>query len=41
MPPKAQQTHVVYTKVEKLSRLMNIPHGFFNRTTWEAQSDPP
>ncbi|QKX62088.1 uncharacterized protein TRUGW13939_09244 [Talaromyces rugulosus] len=41
IPPKAQQTHLVYTKVEKLSRLANIPHGFFNRTTWKAQSDPP
>jgi hypothetical protein len=41
IPPKAQQTHLVYTKVEKLSRLANIPHGFFNRTTWKLQSDPP
>ncbi|CRG89470.1 L-ascorbate oxidase [Talaromyces islandicus] len=41
IPPKAQQTHLVYTKVEKLSRLANIPHGFFNRTTWKVQSDPP
>ncbi|KAH8699074.1 multicopper oxidase-domain-containing protein [Talaromyces proteolyticus] len=41
LPPKAQQTHMVYTKVEKLSRLANIPHGFFNRTTWKAQSSPP
>lgn len=41
IPPRAQQTHLVYTKVEKLSRLANIPHGFFNRTTWKVQSDPP
>lgn len=41
IPPKAQETHLVYTKVEKLSRLANIPHGFFNRTTWKKQSDPP
>jgi hypothetical protein len=40
LPPKAEQTHLVYTKVEKLSRLHNIPHGFFNRTTWQMQSDP-
>jgi hypothetical protein len=40
MPATAQQTHMVYAKVEKLSRLMNIPHGFFNRTTWQMQSDP-
>lgn len=30
----------MYAKVEKLSRLQNIPHGFFNRTTWKKQSDP-
>ncbi|KKA24127.1 Ferro-O2-oxidoreductase [Rasamsonia emersonii CBS 393.64] len=41
LPPKAQQTHVVYTKIEKLSRLHNVPYGFFNRTTWRPQSDPP
>ncbi|GAM33314.1 hypothetical protein TCE0_003f00125 [Talaromyces pinophilus] len=41
LPPKASQTHLVYAKVEKLSRLQNIPHGFFNRTTWSIQSDPP
>ncbi|EED18309.1 laccase, putative [Talaromyces stipitatus ATCC 10500] len=41
LPPKSEQTHIVYTKVEKLSRLDNIPHGFFNRTTWKIQSDPP
>ncbi|KAJ9209949.1 CAZyme family AA1 [Paecilomyces variotii] len=41
LPSKAQQTHVVYTKVEKLARLSNVPYGFFNRTTWKPQADPP
>ncbi|KAL1962155.1 hypothetical protein VTN77DRAFT_559 [Rasamsonia byssochlamydoides] len=41
LPPKAQQTHIIYTKIEKLSRLHNIPYGFFNRTTWRPQRDPP
>ncbi|KAL1872857.1 hypothetical protein Plec18167_006507 [Paecilomyces lecythidis] len=41
IPAKAQQTHVVYTKIEKLARLSNIPYGFFNRTTWKPQADPP
>uniref|UniRef100_A0A093UW26 Iron transport multicopper oxidase FET3 n=1 Tax=Talaromyces marneffei PM1 TaxID=1077442 RepID=A0A093UW26_TALMA len=41
LPPKSEQTHIVYAKVEKLSRLQNIPYGFFNRTTWSIQSDPP
>jgi hypothetical protein len=41
LPPKAQQTHVIYTKIQKLSRLHNVPYGFFNRTTWRPQSDPP
>ncbi|OKL58237.1 hypothetical protein UA08_06387 [Talaromyces atroroseus] len=40
LPSKAEQIHVVYAKVEKLSRLQNIPHGFFNRTTWKMQSNP-
>ncbi|KAI9042193.1 uncharacterized protein KD926_006113 [Aspergillus affinis] len=35
------QTHVVYTKVEKLSIKHNIPYGFFNRTSWAPQCDPP
>ncbi|KAH8434239.1 uncharacterized protein LDX57_011877 [Aspergillus melleus] len=35
------QTHVVYTKVEKLSIKHNIPYGFFNRTSWAPQRDPP
>lgn len=32
---------MVYTKVEKLARLSNVPYGFFNRTTWKPQADPP
>lgn len=41
LPPKAQQTHVVYTKIEKLAKNHNVPYGFFNRTSWRPQSDPP
>ncbi|OJJ45719.1 hypothetical protein ASPZODRAFT_68692 [Penicilliopsis zonata CBS 506.65] len=41
LPPTAQQTHVVYTKIEKLSIRHNIPYGFFNRTSWKPQSNPP
>ncbi|KAJ5491343.1 hypothetical protein N7539_002910 [Penicillium diatomitis] len=41
LPAKAQQTHVVYTKIQKLARNHNIPEGYFNQTTWQPQSEPP
>ncbi|KAJ5535332.1 hypothetical protein N7527_001586 [Penicillium freii] len=41
IPPAAQQTHVVYTKVQKLARYSNKPFGYFNQTTWKPQQDPP
>ncbi|PWY90011.1 laccase [Aspergillus heteromorphus CBS 117.55] len=41
LPDKAEQTHVVYTKIEKLSRNHNIPYGFFNRTSWKPQTGNP
>ncbi|OOQ87755.1 laccase [Penicillium brasilianum] len=41
LPPKAQQTHVVYTKIQKMARNHNIPEGYFNQTTWKPQSSPP
>lgn len=41
LPPKAQQMHVVYTKIQKMARNHNIPEGYFNQTTWKPQSDPP
>ncbi|KAE8421217.1 multicopper oxidase-domain-containing protein [Aspergillus pseudocaelatus] len=41
LPPKAQQTHVVYTKIQIMARNSNIPEGYFNQTTWKPQSDPP
>lgn len=31
---------VLYTKMEILARLGNVPVGFINRTTWAPQSDP-
>ncbi|KAJ5883361.1 multicopper oxidase-domain-containing protein [Penicillium subrubescens] len=41
LPPKAQQTQVVYTKIQKMARNHNIPEGYFNQTTWKPQNDPP
>ncbi|OJJ74461.1 hypothetical protein ASPBRDRAFT_171585 [Aspergillus brasiliensis CBS 101740] len=41
LPEKAHQTHVVYTKIEKLSINHNVPYGFFNRTSWKPQLDTP
>lgn len=41
IPPTAQQTHVVYTKIQKLARYSNKPFGYFNQTTWKPQQDPP
>ncbi|KAJ5614643.1 hypothetical protein N7528_008297 [Penicillium herquei] len=41
LPPKAQQTHVVYTKIQKMARNHNIPFGYFNQTSWSPQQDPP
>ncbi|KAE8387279.1 multicopper oxidase-domain-containing protein [Aspergillus alliaceus] len=40
LPEKASQTHVIYTKIQKLSINHNIPNGFFNRTSWRPQSQP-
>ncbi|KAJ5596865.1 multicopper oxidase-domain-containing protein [Penicillium hetheringtonii] len=37
---KADETHVVYTKIQKMARLRNMPFGFFNMTIWKPQSDP-
>jgi hypothetical protein len=31
---------LLYTKMEILARLGNVPVGFVNRTTWAAQSSP-
>ena len=40
LPAQAQQTHVVYTKIQKLGRTDTIPYGFFNRSSWKPQSKP-
>lgn len=37
----ANHTVLLYTKMEILARLGNVPVGFINRTTWAAQSSPP
>ncbi|KAF4231885.1 hypothetical protein CNMCM8980_001414 [Aspergillus fumigatiaffinis] len=39
-PQAANQTHVVYTKIQKLSKNHNVPYAFFNRTSWKPQSNP-
>lgn len=38
--PDAQQKFMIYTSIEILNRLNNIPKGFVNRTTWEPQQLP-
>ncbi|GFF46624.1 iron transport multicopper oxidase FET5 [Aspergillus udagawae] len=40
LPKHANQTHVVYTKIQKLSKNHNVPYAFFNRTSWRPQSNP-
>ncbi|CAL5866884.1 uncharacterized protein PFLUO_LOCUS1095 [Penicillium psychrofluorescens] len=40
LPPKAQETHVVYTKIQKMARNANVPFGYFNHTSWQTQQDP-
>ncbi|GFF89284.1 hypothetical protein IFM60648_08676 [Aspergillus lentulus] len=39
LPKHANQTYVVYTKIQKLSQNHNIPYAFFNRTSWKPQSN--
>lgn len=41
LPPTASQTHLVYTKIQKMARNHNVPFGYFNQTTWKPQTDPP
>ena len=40
LPEKADETHVVYTKIQKMARLRNMPFGFFNMTIWKPQNEP-
>jgi len=40
MPPKAQQTIVLYAKTEKLSHLNYEPVSFINHTSWKPQTPP-
>ncbi|RFU31596.1 hypothetical protein B7463_g4715, partial [Scytalidium lignicola] len=40
MPAVADQTILLYTKIEVLARLSNAPRGFINRTTWAPQASP-
>ncbi|OJD25873.1 hypothetical protein ACJ73_02760 [Blastomyces percursus] len=41
LPPEAQQTYVLYTKISQMSKNQNVPFGYFNQTSWRPQSDPP
>ncbi|PGH00992.1 hypothetical protein AJ79_08056 [Helicocarpus griseus UAMH5409] len=41
LPPEANQTYVVYTKISQMSKNQNMPMGYFNQTSWRPQSDPP
>ena len=38
--PEPKTKFVIYSAIETLSRLHNIPTSFINRTTWEPQSRP-
>lgn len=40
LPEQADEVHVVYTKIQKMARLRNMPFGFFNMTIWKPQSEP-
>ncbi|EEH49915.2 uncharacterized protein PADG_05994 [Paracoccidioides brasiliensis Pb18] len=40
LPPEADQTYVVYTKISKMSKNHNVPLGYFNHTSWRPQSTP-
>jgi len=39
-PDVVDESILLYTKMEILARLGNVPVGFINRTTWAAQSSP-
>ena len=38
--PAPGKTFMIYTAIEVLNHLNNIPHGFINHTYWEPQSLP-
>ncbi|KFG83051.1 Multicopper oxidase family protein [Metarhizium anisopliae] len=40
LAPKAQETMVLYFKMQMLSRLQNRPMGFVNNTSWKPQNPP-
>jgi hypothetical protein len=41
LPPRSNQEILIYTKMEVLAHLGNVPAGFINRTSWAPQSSPP
>ncbi|KAF5603210.1 L-ascorbate oxidase [Fusarium pseudocircinatum] len=40
LPPKAEQTILLYAKVEKLAHMDYAPVGFVNHTSWTPQTPP-
>jgi hypothetical protein len=40
LPVQANQTVLLYTKMEVLAHLGNVPAGFINRTSWAPQTAP-
>ncbi|KAF4947150.1 hypothetical protein FGADI_10606 [Fusarium gaditjirri] len=40
LPPKAEQTILLYAKVEKLAHMDYAPVGFINHTSWTPQTPP-
>ncbi|RJE18349.1 Multicopper oxidase [Aspergillus sclerotialis] len=40
LPAKADQAHVIYTKIQKLSINEYIPYGFFNQSSWKPSDIP-
>ncbi|KAJ5747083.1 uncharacterized protein N7511_008779 [Penicillium nucicola] len=41
LPQEADQTHIIYSKIQKMARYSNKPFGYINQTTWKPQADPP
>lgn len=40
LPTQSDQSILVYTKMEVLAHLGNVPAGFINRTSWAPQASP-
>lgn len=40
LPPKANQTILLYTHIEMLAHYDHVPIAYMNRTSWKSQSPP-